>query len=232
MTEIIKVWIQGNCWKGDIIKMLYQYNGSSGPAAQRDASFRQAKSVKDSDMILYTGGADVSPLLYGEPILVGTYVDRAQDKADTECFREAASLDKFQVGICRGSQFLNVMNGGKLWQNIDAHAGTPHLVQDCITKKVFEVSSFHHQGSILNSPEATLLAFCNEATRKESPDGHWILGKSLGPSVDVEAFWYEKTKCLGVQWHPEAGCPQEGIDWFFYYLNFYRKSTDEILKAG
>lgn len=205
----VKVWIQGTCFAGSIRTML---------AMNKDYNFRPADSIATADMILYTGGADVNPFLYGERKLDCTYADTRQDRADGDAYLEGKKHGILHVGICRGAQILNVLNGGTMWQDVSNHAGQPHLVEDVISKKTFLVSSMHHQGIILN-PKAKLLAFCEEADRKISATGGWS-AKSGKPSIDVEAFWYPETRSLGVQWHPEVG-PKDCVDLFFSYVTKY-----------
>lgn len=212
--DTVSVWIQGNVWAGNIRAML---------ASSTRFDFKPANTILAADMILYTGGADVSPSLYGETILNLSYTDFDRDRRDKDCFDVARKSGKFQVGICRGSQFLNVMNGGTLWQDVTNHTGCQHIVQDVLTQKSFVVSSTHHQQSILNpdgNSGVKLLAWAEEADRKISAKGGWR--KASGrPSLDVEAFWYPKNRCLGVQWHPEIG-PNECTELFFDYVERFK----------
>lgn len=210
----IRVWIQGSVWRGNIVTMLLN---------RKDMRFRQAESLAESDIVLYTGGADVTPELYGENKLQVTSNDEDRDRRDQKAFNEAKSKEIMQVGICRGSQFLNVMNGGTLWQDVNNHT-MPHWVKDELSGKRFMASSTHHQASRL-SPKGRLLAFTEQSSRKTSAKGGWVDSSGM-PSPDVEAFWYPETKSLGVQWHPEIG-PQPCVDVFFEYLRIYHPFKPE-----
>lgn len=207
--RLVMVWIQGSCFAGSIRTML---------AGNGEYEFRPSKNIIDADIVVYTGGADINPALYGENKLSCTNISTQQDRSDVDTYHEAKKHDIPQVGICRGAQLLNAMNGGVLWQDVNHHAGNNHLVQDVVTKRTYEVSSLHHQQCILG-PKGKLLAFCEEADRKLSSKGAWF-AKSGKPSVDVEAFWYPESKSLGVQWHPELG-PKDCIDLFFQYVKKY-----------
>jgi putative glutamine amidotransferase len=210
-VNMLRVWIQGP-GGGDIRAMLAAY-----PAI----AFKAAPSICQSDMVLYTGGSDVNPMLYGQEKMDGTYCDLQRDRRDQDCFIEARKHNKFQVGICRGSQFLNVMCGGELWQDVNNHAGKDHLIADLLSKQTFIASSTHHQQAIIG-PKGVLLAHADEATKKRNTKGQWVKGLS-GESVDVEAFWYPNHRCLGVQWHPEWG-PKGCTEVFFEYLERYRNA--------
>lgn len=188
--------------------------------------FRASKTIPDADVILYTGGADVNPQLYGEPALNGTYCNYSQDKFDLMAFNEGKRLGKFHLGICRGAQFLCVLNKGRLWQDVDNHAGPNHEVIDSLTGKKFLVSSLHHQQMILG-PESTLLAYTRLSTRKKSSDQAWYGGVSSQEMIDPEAAWWPKTRSLGVQWHPECG-PRSCVELFFdYFEKYYPEAQKE-----
>lgn len=211
VTPHVSVWIQGNTSAGDIRAMLLGYKG---------IKFSPAKTIEGADMVLYTGGADVNPRLYGEDRIPGTSCSEAQDQDDLACWSVARRGNKLQVGICRGSQFLNVMNGGKLYQDVDNHCRT-HYVRDLATGKRFLASSTHHQQSILTS-NAVLLADANESTKKFTSKGGWHIDSKV-PTVDVEAYWYPDSRSLGCQFHPEYG-PKSCEDMFFEYVEKYRRA--------
>lgn len=217
--QMLRVWIPGGGNSGDIRAMLAGYH---------KIAFKPAPSIAQADMILYTGGQDVNPALYGQERMDCTGVDLRRDRMDQDCFIEARKYQKFQVGICRGSQFLNVMCGGELWQDVNNHAiGTKgHLIEDIKSKTTFFGSSTHHQQCILG-PKGRLLAYADESTKKLSPRGSWVKGISNSESVDVEAFWYPNHRCLGVQWHPEWG-PKECTNVFFEYLERFRNDDSEL----
>ena len=217
--DLMKVFVSGDCYAQDIVVMLLKYDGPT--------RFKRATTLEQADMILYTGGADVSPKFYGEKAISGTHVDEGRDSFDLMIFREARKRNLLQVGICRGSQFLNVVNGGKLWQDINNHAGKSHLVLDCLSKKSIVVNSLHHQGIILHQ-DAYMLAYAEESTNKTSEEGRWACldTHKNRNEKDVEAFWYSKNRCLGVQWHPELpSASSECVDKFFEYIEKYKGET-------
>ena len=104
-----------------------------------DAGFRGAKNVQDAHIVCFTGGEDVNPELYGEKPLKGTHFSRDRDGVEAYYYGEALSAGKPMVGICRGGQFLNVMNEGKLWQDVNNHGVYQgHAVTDIRTGEVKE----------------------------------------------------------------------------------------------
>lgn len=95
------------------------------------------------DLVVFTGGADVSPGLYGHEHHHTTYNDVFRDQMEAQAFERCSMHDIPMVGICRG-QFLNVMSGGEMYQDVSGH-GMPHEITDLVTGETVYVSSTHHQ---------------------------------------------------------------------------------------
>jgi gamma-glutamyl-gamma-aminobutyrate hydrolase PuuD len=73
-------------------------------------------------VVFFSGGADVSPALYGErPGSRTREVDAARDQEEQELFHLARAANLPLIGICRGAQFLCVMAGGWLCQHLEGH---------------------------------------------------------------------------------------------------------------
>ncbi len=118
------------------------------------------------DGILFTGGHDVDPALYGEKALDCVESCRERDEMEKIVFRKVMTGNKPFLGICRGIQFINVGLGGTLYQdlptqrptNVDHHMAPPydraaHMVTiekntplyRCLGKEQMGVNSYHHQ---------------------------------------------------------------------------------------
>lgn len=177
-----------------------------------------AKNVEEADVVVFTGGEDVNPELYGEVPLAKTFFNRMRDERDTAVFDAALKKGIPMVGICRGGQFLNVRNGGKMWQHVGQHT-ISHLATVEIPpfhkgnrKRIINVTSTHHQ-MMIPTDEAIILLTASEALEKISPDKH-IAGKNKD-DPDIEAVFYDDTNCLCFQPHPEfATAPPDCVDFF------------------
>jgi len=164
----------------------------------------RADDPLEADLVIFGGGSDVNPALYGEA---------PHSKTDFNTERDARDIDLWQIcienripmfGICRGAQFLHVMNGGKLYQHLDGHVGN-HGMWDSFGKQhLSKISSVHHQAVIRNA-EMLVIGESGAATcRWKNPEQ-----KVEGRQMDVEAFYYELTGSIGVQGHPEyRGYPE------------------------
>ncbi|HEY0396970.1 MAG TPA: gamma-glutamyl-gamma-aminobutyrate hydrolase family protein, partial [Acidimicrobiia bacterium] len=79
------------------------------------------------DGLLLTGGGDVEPSLYGALPVPEVYgLDPGRDASEMALVRAAARAGLPVLGICRGSQVLNVALGGSLVQHVPAVTGVDH----------------------------------------------------------------------------------------------------------
>lgn len=184
------VYLQGSCFYTQAFRM-WETNG-----------YEVVEDVDLADIVCWLGGADINPSIYGEKPNGTHQWNARQDDSDLAMVETAGN--RFKVGICRGAQLLNcVPNGGRLWQNVDAHQGQ-HPVTDVITGKPYWTNSIHHQALRLTD-KAELVAYTSMSKLKQSETEVWR--KQVGNRVekDVEAAWYADTRSLLVQWHPELG---------------------------
>lgn len=161
----------------------------------------KAATPEGADLVIFTGGTDVNPELYGAERMSSTDVpDHDRDAREMLLYQRCVTQGIPMLGICRGAQFLHVMNGGKLYQHVDNHNGA-HDVWDIIHhKKVQNVSSVHHQMVIEDRKNGMTVIADNPDARNR-----WISEgvNRPGNHCDVEAFFYRDTVCLGIQGHPE-----------------------------
>jgi len=165
------------------------------------------KNIEDADLVLFTGGEDVDPSLYGEKEHYHTSSNIARDSREIEIYKKALSLGKQILGICRGSQFLCVMNGGKLVQHMQ-HAGSHSIelhedIEDLVKKgQKIDASSTHHQMQYpFNLPQDEYQIIASNPDRSKMHLGGD--NEDMNPLCDVEIAYYPKTKCLAIQMHPE-----------------------------
>lgn len=175
------------------------------------------ETPEESDIMVWTGGEDINPALYGEKPIPGIWFNRARDEGEIEYW--IAYPEKFHIGICRGGQFLNVMNDGKLWQDVDNHTRYHNLIDIKTDREIF-VSSTHHQ-QFRMAKGAEIVAIARETKRKRADDGYIAFG--WRDDSDLEVLWYPKTRTLCFQPHPEYNDAQETGVYFFELLKRYYK---------
>ncbi|NMA86497.1 MAG: gamma-glutamyl-gamma-aminobutyrate hydrolase family protein, partial [Tissierellia bacterium] len=75
------------------------------------------------DGIIFSGGIDISPLNYDEnPLKEINRISSVRDNYEMMLFKKAYKRKMPILGICRGSQLMNVALGGKLYQDINTQA--------------------------------------------------------------------------------------------------------------
>jgi gamma-glutamyl-gamma-aminobutyrate hydrolase PuuD len=175
-----------------------------------------AKGLDDADFVLFTGGEDVNPELYGEPCMAKTNFNRFRDEKEHLIYLGALERELPMVGICRGGQFLNVENGGKMWQHVTGHCRS-HLARIEVPpfgengqRRTIQVTSTHHQ-MMIPTDDAIILCTASEADEKICP----TLSKIGKEEDDVEVVVYPDTNCLCFQPHPEFGnATADCVDFF------------------
>lgn len=155
------------------------------------------------DGILFTGGPDLDPRHYGQPMNGSEEPDPARDATELILARAAAEARMPVLAICRGQQLINVALAGTLVQHMTGHdqKATGHG-RDDITHAVqvldpesalagiagghseIPVNSFHHQ--VVDKVGEGL-----KVTARSPGDGHIEGLESLDGSI------------VAVQCHPE-----------------------------
>ena len=204
-----------------------------------DASilFDDPSSIK---LVAFTGGEDVSPKLYGHKNLESGNSER-RDAKEVPIFEQAKKHGIPMTGICRGSQFLNVMCGGSMVQHLKAsHGGARHLCQT-IEGRTFNVTSSHHQMSV-PGPGCEVLAWAKTRLKAE----HCVYDGELPDSVlddeglirVTEAICYPEHRVFAVQHHPEwqkveEDAPQWTLDKiaeFCWGQEHRQRNLDEVME--
>ena len=157
------------------------------------------------DGLLFSGGSDLDPDLYGaeaHPETNGVRLER--DRAELVLLEAALARDMPVLAVCRGSQVLNVARGGDLVQHLpevvgdEKHKHTPGVFAD-------------HDVDLKEGTRLQRLLGDRAPVKSHHHQGYGTIGEGL-----VESAWAEdgtvealedpsRRFALGVLWHPEAG---------------------------
>lgn len=183
--------------------------------------------------ILFTGGADVSPHLYG-------HVDEnnvcmcniSRDVEEVDIFNKALEYNIPMFGICRGFQFLNVMHGGTLMHHVDkhgAHAG--HKVILPHTGEEFHTNTLHHQ-MVVPDDKNIILAHTKGSIATTYIGDNPQKQVKFSYGGDIEAALFPDIKGFGVQWHPEMMSENSrGAEYYKEFVyNIMYNGYDSVLK--
>ena len=184
-----------------------------GIFSRRGYKIATIASLRDNsyDGIVFTGGGDISPYLYGQGMHPSTSPDYARDLRELSILRRVPTKMP-KMGICRGAQLLNVLNGGSLVQDLDNHR-TSHIARDLWGSQDIRVSSMHHQ-MIVPHKDAWIMMTAGVSTRHSTYDSTIIHDKN--EDLDIEACFYPLTNAYCFQGHPEY--TKESEDVFFEHL--------------
>lgn len=177
-------------------------------AIEDPAAYLHALGV---EAVLLTGGGDVEPGRYGQPVTHSIEIAPRRDEVEAQMLGYATERRLPVLAICRGMQVLNVFFGGGLLQDIrseldgaldhnDDHSThavtlTDRRLADALDTAQITTNTHHHQGvtNPLLGRELDVFAVC-------AADGI------------IEGLRHARLPVLGVQWHPERPTPSTAYD--------------------
>jgi putative glutamine amidotransferase len=162
--------------------------------------------ARDYDGILFAGGEDVDPALYGESKKYqNVRVNRARDDFEFRLLDEARAQRLPVFGVCRGLQMINVKFRGTLYQDLEEQQDLKHKQDEKRTETTHWVT--------VTDPESRLREMLEGSCRVNSMHHQAIhnLGRGLkAVAHSSEDGLVEAVEAadgypflLAVQWHPE-----------------------------
>jgi putative glutamine amidotransferase len=169
------------------------------PVAVRDDALRRM------DGLLLSGGADLDPGRYGQPIDGSEDIEPQRDELEEQAWRAADTRQVPVLGICRGLQAINVFSGGSILQHVEGHRGAgwgtgppathplrvvtgTRLATHLGSVDTLEVNAYHHQGirEADLAPGLRAAAWADSAAGPlveglESPDARFVVGVQCHP---------------------------------------------------
>ena len=183
-----------------------------------DQSDLRQEMISSIDGLLIPGGRDANPKLYGQPQHPTTkLVDPQREAFDLAMLSLAEQREMPTLGICLGSQMMNIHRGGTLHQHLpDIEASGGKAI---VHSRSGDRSNFHAVALRSGSRLADALGTLTLDTNSRHHQGFARIGERLvatahAPDGLVEAFedptlpfW------VAVQWHPEnlPGTPHEAV---------------------
>lgn len=165
------------------------------------------------DALVLSGGGDIDPSRYdGKRHDTNYSIDQERDTLELELARRVIDSSIPTLGICRGAQILNVVQGGKLIEHIPDEIGekvlhrapprepvthgvklkTGSRLAKILGRDQFDATSWHHQAlrgaaagfdAVAYAPDGTIEAI-------EMPSHPWM---------------------IAVQWHPELSAASDPL---------------------
>ncbi|MBR2990608.1 MAG: gamma-glutamyl-gamma-aminobutyrate hydrolase family protein [Solobacterium sp.] len=158
------------------------------------------------DGIIITGGEDINPEIYGEENRYSGEPVPVRDASDSAWVRIAIEMDKPLLATCRGTQMVNVVCGGTLYQDLhkDIEGNEHNSVAD-----IRWVNAQHNVDLVPGSPIAEVLGTVKIPVNST----HHQAIRKVGEGLEVMAvsedgitegvYRPDKKFVWAVQWHPE-----------------------------
>lgn len=165
-----------------------------------------SSALSHLDGILFTGGQDVSPKLYGEEIRPECgEISEARDRMESTLLKLSMERNMPILGICRGLQFINTALGGTLWQDLSTQmpSETEHHMSSPYDRAVHNVTLIENTPlySLLKQQEIGVNSYHHQAIKST---GHGLNVMAVAPDGLAEAVFMPDYSFLwAVQWHPE-----------------------------
>lgn len=157
--------------------------------------------AKYYDLIIFSGGGDVEPALYGQHNTMSGGIDHYRDESESNVLRYAMDSNRTKIlAICRGHQLVNVRLGGSLWQDFvyegekEFHPSMHKLEfapgvtpENSVICKFFKdkwVTSYHHQA--VRNIGSGLKSICGYKGTNEGVESSKIISVQFHPEFDYE----------------------------------------------
>jgi gamma-glutamyl-gamma-aminobutyrate hydrolase PuuD len=164
---------------------------------------KDVENPKDIDLVLFTGGEDVDPAHYGENIGKFTNINKSRDDKEIDTFYIFKG-HSFIFSICRGSQLITVLSGGKLIQHVEGHCKDHSMILN--NRLRYNITSSHHQMLYpfnLNEKNYELIAYSEYFQSKTYLNGDNEEIELPKNFLEPEIVYYKNTNALCIQGHPE-----------------------------
>jgi putative glutamine amidotransferase len=158
------------------------------------------------DGLIFSGGGDINPELYGGFVDRTVYsVNAERDNFELSLAKLALRADIPVLGICRGMQVLNVASGGNLVVHVPDAYGEEvnHRQENPIRaiEHIIKIDPDSRLAKIMGTTSTNVVSWHHQAVQTMIP-GWQIVARA--PDGLIEAIEYKYHPWMvAVQWHPE-----------------------------
>lgn len=158
------------------------------------------------DGFLFSGGADISPSIYGEDKKdTCGEIQAYRDALEVKIMEKAIASKKPILCICRGMQLLNAVLGGTLYQDLESEfiSNVCHRkdqAEECLEHEVNVLPNTPLYG-IVGSDRMRANSFHHQAIKALSKQ---LRAMAVADDSIIEAVYQDDGAYIcGYQWHPE-----------------------------
>lgn len=153
------------------------------------------------DGIIIGGGDDISPDLYGGRIVTTARLDPDRDALERGMVLAAFERNKPVLGICRGSQMLNIALGGSLHQDAYATYTSSDHIRTILPRKTVCLEPGTRLAGVAGIAPMKVNALHSQAVDRLGR-GLKVAARDTGGMIQAIERVSEPF-AIGVQWHPE-----------------------------
>jgi putative glutamine amidotransferase len=155
------------------------------------------------DGVLFSGGPDLDPTVYGQTLHPNAQpIDPDRQKFEMALLAEAERRQTPILGVCLGSQVMNVYRGGSLNQFIpDLELGLEHRKIDEPTRHPAKVDTGSQLGRAIGKQDISVNTYHKQSVKQL---GRGLRVVATAPDGIIEGFEDPSFPLFAaVQWHPE-----------------------------
>lgn len=162
--------------------------------------------IKIADAIVFTGGEDIDPNLYGGDFHPSVeFVSFERDSFEKRLYEKAFAKQIPMLGICRGMQMINALAGGDLYQDLQSEykGASGHSMGRDLSRGILKI--FTEKNSKINKilgDEILVNQFHHQAVKNL---GEGFVSTAHSRDGVIEAMEYTGDQYIScVQFHPES----------------------------
>ena len=154
----------------------------------------------DLEGIIISGGDDIHPSLYGGDAMAKANYDQPRDELEAELIHYALQHGLPMLGICRGSQLINVALNGSLHGDIRQQRSNTSNFGTILPRKTALLESGSGLAKLVETNVLRINSLHHQAVEKT---GDGLVVAALDLDHFIQAVECQQRNIIGVQWHPE-----------------------------
>jgi putative glutamine amidotransferase len=153
------------------------------------------------DGLVIGGGDDIGAEIYGGQVMPDIRIDPERDKLELKLLDTALPAGVPILGICRGSQMINVALGGTLHTDIHAVYMEAPRMRTVLPRKTVRIEENSRLHRITGCNPCRVNALHHQSVDRVGRDLRVVARDEVGIVQAIEGTG--PNFLLGVQWHPE-----------------------------